>query len=57
MIEDKNLNLKIAINKEEQILRELKEKIEKDIIENKISNEINEIVLKHLNEKLKIFDL
>jgi len=53
MIEDKENGIKIAENPIEAKWMEIKEKIEKDNLNNKISAEINDAILELAKKKIK----
>jgi hypothetical protein len=55
MIEDKELGLKVAEDPEEAMWHELKRKMEIETRQAKAAIELNEILLKHINKKLKSY--
>lgn len=53
MIEDKNLGLKVAENPDEARWEGIKERAEKNIIDNETEMEISRAIIKLAEEKLK----
>ena len=56
MIEDKEHGIKVAEDKEEVFWKQIKDKIEKDVHDSKLSIELNEHILPFLEKKLKNWD-
>lgn len=54
MIEDKEIGLKLAENKEEAIWKTIKDKANQSILNNSIDTEINQLILKYIEDNHKV---